>query len=354
MIFVLRIDSYKKFVSIYSKEDIELFQYALTNISIEVTSTKYLCETVDMETDHISIILNIGEESSSKALTSIIELIKQTQDIIYSSLHFSVSAGIGPIANTLSELPKSYKWAYEYTNYKIKYGCNSILYYDKVISEIKENYKYPEDREKSLFDAIKSGKSVDVDIHLTNILEELLNYRYPDMLMYIMQLAMNSRKLLNNLKNVSDEDLLINFDFFRGNLEKFESINEVHNWLMSSYNKTLLHLQESKEHKKENLVNKIISYIELNYDNSILSPEYLADYVKISPNYLRSIFKEIRNQSLSNYINQYRFEKAKFLLETTHLSVNDICTKIGFVNTNYFYTSFKRYFGVSPTEWRNK
>lgn len=354
MIFVLRIDSYKKFSSIHSKKDIELFQYALLNISNEVTSTKYNCEAVDMETDHISIILNIGEESPSQAVTSIIVLIKQIQDIIFDSLHFSVSAGIGNFANKISGLPKSYKWAYEYTNYKIKYGPNCILHYDKVIPEIKENYKYPEEKEKLLFDAIKSGKIEDVDVHLTNMLEELLNYRYLDMLMYIMQLAMNSKKFLNDLKKVSAENLLINFDFFRENLQKFDSINEIHNWLMSSYNRTLLQLQETKDNKKENLVNKIISYIELNYGDSILSTEHLADYVKISPNYLRTIFKEIRNQSLSNYINQYRFEKAKYLLENTDFAVNDISEKVGFVNTNYFYTSFKKCYGISPTEWRNK
>lgn len=354
MTFVLRIDSYKKFSSSYSKEDLELFQYALTNISIEVTSNKYNCEAVDMETDHITIILNIGEEPPSIALNSIIELIKQIQDTIFNSLHFSVSAGIGSFANKLSDLPKSYKWAYEYTNYKIKYGANSILYYDKVVTEIQEHSKYPEEKEKSLFDAIKSGKIEDVDVYLNNILEELLNYRYSDMLMCIMQLTMNSKKLLNNLKKVSDENLLINLNFFRENIEQYENMSELHDWLMSSYSGTLLQLQENKNNKKEKLVDKIISYIELNYDNSTLSPEYLADYVKISPNYLRTIFKEVRNQSLSNYINQYRFEKAKFLLETTHLSVNDICTKIGFVNTNYFYTAFKKYYGVSPTEWRNK
>jgi len=354
MIFVLRIDSYKKFNSIYSKEDIELFKYALVNISIEVISTKYSCEAIDMETDHISIVLNIGDEPSSQALISIIELIKHIQDVIFNSLHFSISAGIGTFAKELSELHKSYKWAYEYTNYKIKYGPNSILYYDKVIMEIKENYKYPEEKEKFLFDAIKSGNIEDVDRYLTNILDEFLNYGYLDMLMYIMQLAMNSQKLLNNLKKVSTENLLINFDFFKENLQKFESITEIHDWLMSSYNQTLVQLKETKNHKKENLVNKIISYIELNYSNSILSTEYLADYVKISPNYLRTIFKEVQNQSLSNYINQFRFEKSKSLLENTQLTVNDISTKVGFINTNYFYTSFKKYYGISPTEWRNK
>ena len=354
MLFVLRIDSYRKFSSVYSKEDIELFQFALVNISTEITSTKYKCEVVDMETDHISIILNIGSEPLSESLNSIISIINQIQDIILNSLHFSVSAGIGNFANKLSELPKSYKWAYEYTNYKIKYGPNSILYYDKIVMDIVENYNYPDEKEKLLFDAIKSGKIEDVDKHLTTILKEFLNYRYLDMSMYILQLALNSKKLLNNLKNISDENLLINLDTFKENLDNFENINEIHNWLMTSYKMTLLQLQESKCHKKENLVNKIISYIELNYDNPIISPEHLADYVNISPNYLRTIFKEIQNQSLSNYINEYRFEKAKYLLESTSLPVSSIAKKIGFVNTNYFYTCFKKYCGVSPTEWRNR
>ncbi|MBW9172680.1 helix-turn-helix domain-containing protein [Clostridium estertheticum] len=354
MIFVLRIDSAKNFNITYSKEDIELFQYALINISIEVISTKYKCEAIDMETDHISVILNVGVEPLSQVVASIIDLIKEIQNIIFTSLHFSVSAGIGTFAANLSELPKSYKWAYEYTNYRIKYGSNSILYHDKVVTEMQENSKYPEGKEKLLFDAIKSGKIKGVDICLTNILKDFLNYRYLDILIYIMQLAMNSKKLLNNLRKVSDENLLINFDFFRDNLQKFESINEVHDWFMSSYNKTLLQLQSTKDNKKENLVNKTISYIDENYGSSNLSPEYLADYVKISPNYLRTIFKEIRSQSLSNYIHQYRFEKAKYLLENTQFTINDISIKVGFANTNYFYTSFKKYFGVSPTEWRNK
>jgi len=354
IIFILRIDSYKKFTSIYSKNDLELFQYALSNVSKEITSTKYNCEVVDMETNHISIILNTELQPLSQSLNSIIEIIKQIQDVILNFLHFSVTAGIGDFTSNFSELSESYKHAYEYTNYKIKYGPNSILYYDKIVPGIKESHHYPVEKEKLLFDAIKCGKIEDVDVHLTNILEEILNYNYFDMLMYIIQLVLNSKKLLNNFKIVNNKGLPINLDFLKENLEKFESINEIHDWLMTSYNETLLQLQESKDQKKENLVNKIISYIELNYCNPELSPEYLADYVSISPNYLRTIFKIVRNQSLSTYINEYRFEKAKHLLENTNLSVADIATKIGFANTNYFYTCFKKYYGVSPTEWRKR
>lgn len=352
MIFVLRIDSFKNLSLNYSKEDLELYLYALTNISLEITSAKYNCEAVDMDSDHISIILNIGEEPLSQATSAIINIIKHIQKTVLNSLHFSVTAGIGHYAGRLSELPKAYKWAYEYTNYKIKYGPNSILFYDKVISGIKENYKYPENKEKLLFDAIKTGKLDNIEVCLSDLLEELLNYDYMDMLFYIMQFSMNSQKLLNTLKNASDENFLINFEFFTENLEKFETINEIKNWLMSYYSRALNQLKDNKEHKKDKIVNKIISYVEQNYNNPNISPEYLADYAKISPNYLRTIFKESQNQSLSSFINEYRFGKAKILLQTTDLTINEISSRIGFTNTNYFYTCFKKYYGISPSEWR--
>lgn len=352
IVFVLRIDLLKSLNSKYSKEDLKLFLYALENIASEITNTKYNCDAINMETDHISIILNIGDESFSQAVASIIELIEQIQNFIFSSLNFSVTAGIGNFASGLSDLPKSYKLAYEYTNYRIKYGPNSILYYDKVMTSIKESYKYPEEKEKLLFNDIRSGKIEDIEEHLLSILQELINYRYKDMLLYIMELALNSEKLLNSLRKLSHEDIVTNFDFLREDLDEFESISEVKEWLMESYNTTLLQLRKNKDHKKEKLVNKIISYVELNYENPNLSPEYLADYVKLSSNYLRTIFKEIENNSLSNYINKYRFEKSKYLLKHTTLSVNEISSKIGFSNSNYFYTSFKKNFGVSPTEWR--
>lgn len=352
IVFVLRFDLFKSLNSKYSKEDLKLFLYALENIASEITNTKYNCDAINMETDHISIILNIGDESFSQAVASIIELIEQIQTFIFSSLNFSVSAGIGNFAAGLSDLPKSYRLAYEYTNYRIKYGPNSILYYDKVMTSIKESCKYPEEKEKLLFNDIRSGKIEDIEEHLLSILQELINYRYKDMLLYITELALNSEKLLNSLRKLSHEDIVTNFDFLREDLDEFESISEVKEWLMESYNTTLLQLRKNKDHKKEKLVNKVISYVELNYENPNLSPEYLADYVNLSSNYLRTIFKEIENNSLSNYINKYRFEKSKYLLKHTTLSVSEISSKIGFSNSNYFYTSFKKNFGVSPTEWR--
>lgn len=52
------------------------------------------------------------------------------------------------------------------------------------------------------------------------------------------------------------------------------------------------------------------------------------------------------------YLTRLRLEEAVRLLNTTALSINEIAEKCGFDNGNYFCKVFKKYMGVSPTDFR--
>jgi two-component system response regulator YesN len=54
----------------------------------------------------------------------------------------------------------------------------------------------------------------------------------------------------------------------------------------------------------------------------------------------------------TEYINRYRIEKAKELLKTTHAKVQAIAKDVGYWEVGYFYKQFKKYVGISPTEYR--
>ena len=54
------------------------------------------------------------------------------------------------------------------------------------------------------------------------------------------------------------------------------------------------------------------------------------------------------------YLIQRRISEAKFLLETTSYSMNDISAIIGFSNQNYFTFAFKREIGCSPSTYRKQ
>lgn len=352
LVYVLRIDHYKTFHANYSKENKDLLRFSICNIASELTSEHFTADTVNMGEDQIAVMLNMEENSTGDAMAVLVECIERIQQAASQYLEISLTAGIGDRVKDLKDLPLCYKAAYDYTNYRFKYGPKSILFQDKIGENINDDYRYPEDKEKNVFDALKLCRIKELEEALTEMLNEISQYAYNDMLLAITQLTVNSKKLLKKLFDMDDESLYMDIRAFRRNLKKFENLDEVKSWLLDLYTNTVQQREEKKSNRKDIIVQKAIQYIEYNYCDPALSPELIADYVNISPNYLRSIYKEITNESLSGFINGYRLEKAKQLLETTSLPVREVSASIGFSNNTYFYTAFKKFYGVTPNQYR--
>ena len=64
------------------------------------------------------------------------------------------------------------------------------------------------------------------------------------------------------------------------------------------------------------------------------------------------MFKRAYGVSVNDYINQYRVSQAKALMDETDMKVYEIAFHVGFNDQHYFSKIFKRYQGVSPTEYR--
>ena len=66
-------------------------------------------------------------------------------------------------------------------------------------------------------------------------------------------------------------------------------------------------------------------------------------YIKTTPSKL---------QTFINYLNNYKIEKSKNLLENTNMTLLDISLEVGFNNQSYYSTIFKKYTNMTPLEYR--
>ncbi len=85
-----------------------------------------------------------------------------------------------------------------------------------------------------------------------------------------------------------------------------------------------------------------------------LSLELIASYAQLNIHYLSRIFKEEMGVSVMEFLGLTRIQHARGMLETTRMSVKEIGKIVGYSDPNYFSRIFKKYAGVTPTEYRDK
>ena len=98
-------------------------------------------------------------------------------------------------------------------------------------------------------------------------------------------------------------------------------------------------------------VRMVIRFIEENGDRQ-LSLNELAQYINVSPWHLCRLFRMGTGTSVTQYLLNLRMQKAKELLETSCLRVKEIMNQVGIRDESHFARTFKKLYGVSPTQYR--
>lgn len=98
-------------------------------------------------------------------------------------------------------------------------------------------------------------------------------------------------------------------------------------------------------------IKRCIDYIEL-YPERHLSLSVLSQEVGYSKNHLNEKFKKEIGITINEYIKFIRIERAKFLLEHTSLSIEEISERLRYASRGYFSGVFKSVVGVSPPVYR--
>ena len=93
---------------------------------------------------------------------------------------------------------------------------------------------------------------------------------------------------------------------------------------------------------------------ELENIKSEKSVSELASLYEMTPEHFIRSFKKAYGRTPQNYRTQYLLTQAKNLLSDTRLSVSNISEICGYSDQYYFSRLFKRYTGVTPTEYRSR
>ena len=118
-------------------------------------------------------------------------------------------------------------------------------------------------------------------------------------------------------------------------------------------NRTVSKSEENESLEVGNLlIRKALDYIELHYAEKI-GLKTLSDALYISPNYFSDLFRRHMKVKFSDFLIEYRLKKACILLKKPEYKVSEIAEMVGFRDSTYFSTVFKKTYNLTPLEYKN-
>lgn len=214
---------------------------------------------------------------------------------------------------------------------------------------------YPLDKEQALTRAVTEGDLSEVRI----LLEDLVRYMIFSTGGDFMTMRARSLELITMLSRAAadggadvEKVLEMNQQFQRES-DYLRSTEELTTWLnriAECYTALVFNLVNVK-HK--DIIYKALNYIKRSYSGK-LTLEDTAHYVGFSPAYFSKVFKEEMGVTFNRYLGNLRVEHSKKLLLFSTLSLNEICSAVGFEDQSYYVKVFRRYTGMTPGRYRKQ
>ena len=107
----------------------------------------------------------------------------------------------------------------------------------------------------------------------------------------------------------------------------------------------------SSESKGLGTVISLLQWIEAHCAEKI-TLEKISELTHLSPKYVCRIFKEFTSKTVMEYVNECRIERS--CSELRHSEITEVAFNSGFNDLSYFCKTFKKYKGITPSEYKKR
>ncbi|MCL6603801.1 MAG: AraC family transcriptional regulator [Paenibacillus sp.] len=350
---LLKIDRFQKF-SILRGADLKAYRYAMMNIGSELGMQYYTVECVEMEEDAILLIFGESRDLAMEDEEALQLLLRQIQLAIEEHLHIGISLIYSAQDQQVLHLKGLYKQVEAASGHRFFQGLGAIINAQEIGLADSKAYLFPVDKEKRMIEALMAGKTEEAKICVKEIMEGTVVYPIGAAQSAIARLGIT----LNNVLYTFHKNKLIDPDavpiLITSAVDELETMEEVNEAFQSAIEQLHGLIVEKRNNKQEDLIRKINGIVEEKYADPNLSLNAIAQELDLSPSHLGRIYKHMTMETLVDVVNRTRVEKSAELLNRTTESVSEIAEKTGFTNTSYFYRMFKKYYGLTPNDYRKK
>ena len=333
-----------------NQADIELFKFTAQNIVYSSVGDRHC--TFDDYDGHIVVVFQT--DAYEEEHTIVYDTMQVIQEAIRSILKIGVTCAIGPVVSQRTELVNSYRSALKALECKYSLGYDRI--YDfRDLHYSQDVYFYPYEEIDLLIDGIRSCNAEKIRGAMEHLYEKCGQENGLSLNAIKTSLIEVTSALFRDLSGEADlpDELWSEGMKIFQKIESAKSLKE----MMAPVEKFALQaagrLHEQLGSRGADVVKRVKQYVEENYADPEISLTTAADYIAVSSGYLSSMFKKATGTNFVKYLTDARMEKAQELLRRTDQKTYEVAYATGFSDPHYFSIAFKKYAGMSPSDFRN-
>ena len=295
-----------------------------------------------------------GSESDTEAFTSRINVLadelcaslKENSDI---SISFA-----GSLTRKISKLHFAFEEAKIALSYRKANNRSKVQWFVKAAeTEMTMDFFYPIETESKLIDAIVSGNSKEtrsIFSSLGKLNMEQGNQTESAQLQFLSSLLSTIYRIQKLIPDEYCGQVADKIRSFNDSLSKSQRYLSQFYEMKKFCIELAGNIGHEQGHENSKLITEILSYIESNYTDPMISLAVVADIFNITEIYLSRLFKEQTGENFSKFIERLRMEKAQEMLAKTDMKVADISQAVGYNYVQVFNRVYKKNFGKTPSE----
>jgi len=330
-------------------EDMELFLFIVKNICFDTVGNQHYAFDDNYRTVIIYSLDQYGDDWYNIVYDTMEVIIKAIQN----TLKIQSVGALGSAVGEIKDLHQSYREA------DTALECRYRLGYDQVfdisdLDYVEKVFLYPDEEIKQFIYSMKFLTPEEIKVSMERINQICMHNRA----LSITNIKMIFFELLNAIFKELSAIADVKQELWEQGLALYQSMSR--KYTIKQFKKGLLAfafqvsevLQEVQSSSSQKLVHSAQEFINQNYMNTELSLSVVAEHVGVSTGYLSGLFKRETNMHFVEYLTHLRMERAMEMICRTDKKNYEIAEETGFSNPHYFSISFKKYSGMSPSEYR--
>ena len=341
-----------------SQYDRHLYQFGIINTFSEVFSENF--KVISITLNNMGIAFLVMPLADTEDIIDLVDnRCSYLQDIIRNCFGFTVTIAVSSEGETLAQLPLKFKECREALEHKFYLGNNSIIFHNDMNTFFKyDDHSLLEKMQKALLEGVRTGNPSSVAERLKDIFGYIKEMD-PSEKEYIKDFFWNTISSINNIRislPSGDTEKKVEYKELGGLyslIEKCSNADELNMLLEEAAHSVTAKVNNYNSKSIKLILRKAVEYLQLHYSEQVTLNE-VAEYAYVSTYYISRMFKRETGKNFVDCLNEIRMDKAKEMLKDVRYKTYEVAEKVGIPDSHYFSRLFKKYVGVTPTEFREQ